>query len=62
MLADADTVVFDKTGTLTRGVFAVTKVIPADGVREDELLELAALAEALFRPSHCPLTAGGLRP
>lgn len=44
-LADADTVVFDKTGTLTRGQFAVSKVAPVGGTRE-ELLRLAALAES----------------
>ena len=38
--------VFDKTGTLTKGVFKVTKAVPADGVTETELLESAALAES----------------
>ena len=42
----AHTVVFDKTGTLTEGVFAVQKVLPANGCSEEELLRLAALAEA----------------
>ena len=41
-----DTVVFDKTGTLTRGVFDVTKLHPAEGVTQEELLKAAALAEA----------------
>jgi len=41
-----DTVVFDKTGTLTKGVFNVTEMHPAKGVKPDELLETAALAEA----------------
>lgn len=45
-LAHTGTVVFDKTGTLTKGVFAVTKTAPADGVSENELLEAAALAES----------------
>ncbi len=40
------TVAFDKTGTLTRGTFKVTKLLPAPGVPRDELLRLAALAEA----------------
>ena len=44
-LARLDTVVFDKTGTLTRGVFNVTKIVPAVGT-EEELLVLAALAES----------------
>ena len=43
-LAHTETVVFDKTGTLTRGVFQVTAVHP-DQYPEEELLELAALAE-----------------
>lgn len=45
-LAAVRTVVFDKTGTLTKGVFTVTKVRPADGTGAEELLRLAALAEA----------------
>ncbi|MBQ3815472.1 MAG: cadmium-translocating P-type ATPase [Clostridia bacterium] len=46
-LADADTVVFDKTGTLTEGAFAVTGILPAGAVSEEELLSLAAHAEAV---------------
>lgn len=38
-------VVCDKTGTLTKGVFEVSKIAPADGLTEEELLELAAYAE-----------------
>ena len=45
-LSEVDTVVFDKTGTLTNGTFDVVAVHPADDVREDELLELAAHAES----------------
>lgn len=44
-LADAQIVAFDKTGTLTEGRFSVAKCLPADGVSEEKLLELAALAE-----------------
>ena len=44
-LAKLDTVVFDKTGTLTRGVFAVERVLPAEGVAGHDLLALAARAE-----------------
>lgn len=44
-LAKTETVVFDKTGTLTKGTFAVSQILPADGVQPDQLLELAALAE-----------------
>ncbi len=39
------TVVLDKTGTLTRGKPAVTRVVPAEGLAEPELLRLAAAAE-----------------
>lgn len=45
-LADTKTIVFDKTGTLTKGVFAVSAVNTAEGYSEEELLELAALAES----------------
>ncbi|MFS0735317.1 heavy metal translocating P-type ATPase [Microbacterium sp. 1P10UB] len=41
-----DTVLFDKTGTLTKGTPAVTAIDPAEGVDADELLALAAAAEA----------------
>ena len=47
-----DTVVLDKTGTVTKGKPQVTQVIPAPGVAEEELLQLAA---ALERPSEHPL-------
>jgi len=40
-----DTVVLDKTGTLTRGRPAVTRLVPAPGMTETELLTLAAAAE-----------------
>ncbi len=43
-LAYTETVVFDKTGTLTKGSFAVTE-IQANGITDEELLELAAYAE-----------------
>ena len=43
-LAYTETVVFDKTGTLTKGSFAVTG-IQANGMTDEELLELAAYAE-----------------
>ncbi|MDO4384132.1 MAG: heavy metal translocating P-type ATPase [Eubacteriales bacterium] len=47
LLAKLDTVVSDKTGTLTEGVFHVTKVVPADGVQEEEVLRKAAIVESL---------------
>lgn len=46
-LADVNTIVFDKTGTLTQGVFEVARITCADGVSQRELLETAALAQAL---------------
>jgi P-type Cu2+ transporter len=44
--ATLDTVVLDKTGTLTRGEPEVVALAPADGISEQELLRLAASAEA----------------
>ena len=46
LLAKVDTVVFDKTGTLTFGSPEVSRVLPAPGVRDEDLLEAAATAEA----------------
>jgi len=48
------TVVVDKTGTLTEGKPRVTRVIPAIGVREDDLLVAAASVE---QNSEHPLAA-----
>ena len=45
-LAQVDTVVFDKTGTLTSGTFGVVSVHPADAIDSDQLLAVAAHAEA----------------
>ena len=44
-LTEVDTFVFDKTGTLTEGVFHVREIVPWK-MDKEELLELAALAEA----------------
>jgi Cu2+-exporting ATPase len=41
-----DVVIFDKTGTLTRGSPAVSGVVAAPGVNEDDLIALAAAVEA----------------
>ncbi|HEX7049116.1 MAG TPA: heavy metal translocating P-type ATPase [Longimicrobiales bacterium] len=41
-----DVVVFDKTGTLTEGRFGVTGIVAGEGLRDDEVLRLAAAAEA----------------
>jgi Cu2+-exporting ATPase len=50
--AMVDTVVFDKTGTLTEGRPAVTDIVAADGVSEDDVLRTAATAD---QPSQHPL-------
>jgi Cu+-exporting ATPase len=47
-----DTLVIDKTGTLTEGKPAVTRIVPAPGHDEREVLRLAASVE---RPSEHPL-------
>jgi len=39
------TIVFDKTGTLTKGEPAVTRVLPAEGWAEEQVLRYAASAE-----------------
>ena len=57
-LAHTGTVVFDKTGTLTKGVFKVSRVSPAPGRTEQEVLELAAAAESYC--SHPQEPAGSL--
>lgn len=44
-LTHVKTFVFDKTGTLTKGKFAVTKVLPNEGVSETELVFFAACCE-----------------
>lgn len=49
-----DTVVLDKTGTITEGKPKVTDLLPAEGIREEELLTLAAACE---RASEHPLGA-----
>lgn len=54
-LSRVKSALFDKTGTLTRGVPEVTRVLPADGFGEDEVLRLAASAE---RYSTHPLAHG----
>jgi len=46
-MAHLDTVVSDKTGTLTEGVFHVTRVVPAEGVSEETVLQNAAIVESL---------------
>ncbi|HVG39713.1 MAG TPA: heavy metal translocating P-type ATPase [Pyrinomonadaceae bacterium] len=53
-----NTIVLDKTGTITKGEPAVTDVITANGVGENELLRLAASAE---KGSEHPLGAAIVR-
>jgi heavy metal translocating P-type ATPase len=43
--ASVDTVVMDKTGTITTGRFAVSRLVPAEGVEGAELLMAAANGE-----------------
>lgn len=45
-LAQTEIVVMDKTGTLTKGNFAISRTVPAAGISEAKLLELAAYAES----------------
>lgn len=40
-----DTIILDKTGTLTTGKPAVTEIVPAEGIKPDELLRLTAAVE-----------------
>ena len=44
-LSRIQSALFDKTGTLTRGTPEVTRIVPAHGWGEDELLRLTASAE-----------------
>ncbi|MGC5169020.1 heavy metal translocating P-type ATPase [Microbacterium sp. DT81.1] len=41
-----DTIVLDKTGTVTTGRMTATEILPASGVRRDELLRIAAAVES----------------
>jgi Cd2+/Zn2+-exporting ATPase len=41
------TIAFDKTGTLTEGKPKITKIVPLEGVSEDELLRIAIAVETL---------------
>ncbi len=43
--AEVDTVIMDKTGTLTSGVFAVSRLSPAEGIEGAALLQAAADGE-----------------
>ena len=51
-------IAFDKTGTLTEGRFQVTDVIPLNGAKPDEVLQVAAAVE---QQSNHPLTLAIVR-
>ena len=40
-------IITDKTGTLTQGIFKIQKVVPAEGINQEELLEALYAAESL---------------
>ena len=40
-------IITDKTGTLTHGVFSIQKIMPAEGIKEEELLDALYAAESL---------------
>jgi heavy metal translocating P-type ATPase len=44
-LAAAEVVLFDKTGTVTYGTLEVLQIVPATGITQPALLEVAAVAE-----------------
>jgi heavy metal translocating P-type ATPase len=58
MLSEVDTAILDKTGTLTFGNPEVSEVIAVPGIREDEVVQAAAIAE---RPSEHPLAKAVLK-
>ena len=45
-LAGVKAIAFDKTGTLTKGVFKVNEIVPYNGFKQEDLLRIAAEAEA----------------
>ena len=47
VLTKAKSIVLDKTGTITKGNFEVSKIILADEITEEELLEVALAAESM---------------
>mgnify|MGYP002678529452 FL=1 len=47
VLTKANTMVLDKTGTITKGNFEVFKIVLAEEIGEEELLEIAAVAESM---------------
>ncbi len=57
-LEKVDTIILDKTGTLTEGKPRLTKVLPAPGFQENELLQIVA---SLERHSEHPLAAATIQ-
>lgn len=53
ILTKANTMVLDKTGTITKGNFEVSKIVLAQEIKEEEVLETAAIAESM---SNHPIT------
>ena len=51
-MGKTEIVALDKTGTITAGTPQVTDLLPADGVKEEELLHLAYVLEQ--RSEHPP--------
>ena len=47
VLTKANTMVLDKTGTITKGNFEVSKIVLAEEIGEEELLEIEAVAESM---------------
>lgn len=47
VLTKANTMVLDKTGTITKGNFEVSKIVLAEEIGEEKLLEIAAVAESM---------------
>lgn len=47
ILTKANAMVLDKTGTITKGNFEVSKIILVDEIEEEELLEIAIIAESM---------------
>lgn len=54
-LSKVDSVVFDKTGTLTLGDFEISEIFAMGEKTKEELLEIAAYAEKLFKSQNCKI-------
>ena len=60
-LSKVDTLVVDKTGTLTEGKPKLSAIIAAQGVSENELLQLAASLESVSEHPLASAIVGGAR-